>query len=142
MVICAVSALFFTAGTCQPQSETEQKPKVEYKPQGLKDPFAVPRKEEKEKPPEEIKESVAKVPKTPPQLIIQGLIWGGKLPQAIINGKIVKVGDMIGDVRIDGISRDGIIIFFDERSIAISSPAKNNLDNLEKRTPTGGKDEK
>lgn len=32
---------------------------------------------------------------TAPELTIQGIVWGGKFPEAIINGKVLKEGDIL-----------------------------------------------
>ncbi len=31
----------------------------------------------------------------PPEIVIQGIVWGGEFPQAIINGKVLKEGDIL-----------------------------------------------
>lgn len=31
----------------------------------------------------------------PPEIVIQGIVWGGEFPQAIINGKVMKEGDLL-----------------------------------------------
>ena len=41
--------------------------------------------------------------------VIQGLIWGGNFPQAIINNKVYKVGDTIQGATISNIDKNGII---------------------------------
>jgi hypothetical protein len=74
-----------------------------------------------------------------PELKVQGLIWGGNIPQAIINGNVVAVGDVVNEARIEAIDRSGITVFFDKRSYTIFSPAQKTLDGLEKRTQGGDK---
>jgi hypothetical protein len=45
---------------------------------------------------------------TPPAINISGLIWNSDRPQAIINGQVMDVGDMIGDAKIIKIKKSGI----------------------------------
>lgn len=45
---------------------------------------------------------------TPPSLILSGIVWNSWQPQAIINGRVVKVGDVMDDVKIEKISQDGV----------------------------------
>ncbi len=78
---------------------------------------------------------------TPPSLTVQGIISGGRINQAIINNKIVKVGDTIEGAGITNIDKNGITIFFSNKSYKISSPAAGTLQGLKKK-PEGGSDEK
>jgi hypothetical protein len=118
-----------------------------YKADGLKDPFRARIKKSDQPVMEEKKEE--KVDKPLPLLTIEGIIWGGKFPQAIVNGQVARVGDSImagtanaGDnVRIDAISRDGITVFFNNRTYEVSSPAKASLTNIERKAK-GGTNEK
>jgi hypothetical protein len=57
-----------------------------------------------------------------PQLTIAGITWGSKFPQAIVNGKIVREGDVIEDARIVSISKDGVIISFHNREVKLPAP--------------------
>jgi hypothetical protein len=50
--------------------------------------------------------------KIAPDLVVQGLIWGSSLPQAIINNKVVKVGDVIQGADIIDISKEGVLVLF------------------------------
>lgn len=47
-------------------------------------------------------------PVPPPSLSIQGIVWGGDRPQAIIGGKVVGVGDTVQGVKIVSIRKSGI----------------------------------
>ena len=46
----------------------------------------------------------------PPSIAIEGLIWRGRNPLVIIDGKIYQLGDMIGQSRIVAIDRDGLTV--------------------------------
>ena len=104
--------------------------KIEYEAQGLKDPF----QEEKIV----IKKEVIEI-KPLPSLQIQGIVWGGAVPQAIINNKVVKIGDTIGQVRIIDITRGSVTVLFENRKYNLSATSISNLKNP---NPKGEKDEK
>jgi len=55
-----------------------------------------------------------------PALSIEGLIWNTRIPQAIINGKVVRVGDVIEDVKILKIDKEGIEVEYQGESAFIS----------------------
>ncbi len=52
------------------------------------------------------------VPVQPPTLMLQGILWGTARPQAIINRKIVSVGDTIENAEILSVSREGVMVSF------------------------------
>jgi hypothetical protein len=104
------------------------RPRLEYKAAGLRDPFAAPRIETEgdlEEPklvnPTEVNVALL------PNLAVQGLIWGGSLPQAIINNKVVKAGDEIEGARIESISKDGVALSFADRTYSLNPPANSLL---------------
>jgi hypothetical protein len=45
-----------------------------------------------------------------PSLSIQGIIWNTNMPQAIVNGQIVKEGDSVSGVRVVKIEKEGITV--------------------------------
>lgn len=60
------------------------------------------------------------VPAAPlPSLEIGGLVWNTDHPQAIVNGKIVSIGDIISETRIIDIQKSGITVFFQGRTETI-----------------------
>ena len=86
------------------------RPNVEYKAQGLRNPFEQPvLKSEVDKTNENLE---PKVEARLPNLTVQGVIWGDNLPQAIINNKVVKVGDRLGSVDVIDISKEGVTVLF------------------------------
>ncbi len=46
----------------------------------------------------------------PPPVVVQGLIWGGAQPQAVIDGETFKVGDTVKGARITAIDRRGVTV--------------------------------
>ena len=104
---------------------------IEYKEEeGLRDPF---------QPPEELEVKKEQIPPEPvqveplPSLTIQGIVWGSSLPQAIINNKVVKVGDTIEGVRITDINKNGVTVFWANQEYNLSSPAVVNLESSKKK---------
>jgi len=108
-------------------------PKVEYSAENLRDPFRtnLPQEQTSERGPG----TEGALPL--PALNIQGIVWGGKLPQAIINNQVVKVGDTVEGVRIIDINKKGITLLFNGQQHLLSSPAANMLQSQE-RNPQGG----
>lgn len=102
------------AGTIEPQ---------EYKAEALRDPFqSYLVKEEKKAIVEKTVESG--IQNLPP-LTVQGIIWGGKVPQAIINNKVVKAGDIIEEVKITDITNNGVTVSFAGQQYNLSTPAQS-----------------
>lgn len=107
------------------------RPSVEYNAQNLRDPFQVLTTEETEE-----GERLSQMEETPPpNLTVQGVIWGASFPQAIINNKVVKVGDTIDGARVVNIDKDGVVVFFEGRQYNLPSPAAKTLPN---KKPQGG----
>jgi len=106
------------AGKTVPQ-EVIVRPKVEYKAEGLRDPFQAPIIEQV------IQGEKVQVPDTgtlPLSLAVQGIIWGGRFPQAIINNKVVKVKDTIEGALIVAIDKDSITVLFQGRQYNLAPP--------------------
>lgn len=119
------------------QIEAIVRNRVEYKAQGLKSPFQSPFKvkEAKIEPKKEVdkgagsKMPVAQNLLTPPvvvelpKFIVQGLIWGGAFPQAIINNTVVRKGDVISDAKVVKINSEGVTVLFNKKEYNLSSPS-------------------
>ena len=59
-----------------------------------------------------------------PALTLQGLFWGGRRPQAIINRQIVSVGDTIEGVTITHITQDGVTLQFNGQESKLELPRR------------------
>lgn len=103
------------------------RPQIQYKSGQLRDPFvSVMAKEEK-------KESLQKqgaVELNQPKidlsaLNVQGIIWGAKMPQAIINNKVLVVGDLIDGAEILSIDKKRITLSFAGEVVNLSAPGQN-----------------
>jgi type II secretory pathway component PulC len=62
-------------------------------------------------------------PKPLPAFTIQGIIWEGVIPMAIINDKVVKVGDVIEGANIISIDKEGVNFLYYGREYKLSAPS-------------------
>ncbi len=107
--------------------------KIEYKSENLRDPFQEERVETEKEKAKRLEEEnplfEERIPieiKPLPPLEIQGITWGSSLPQAIINNKVLKIGDTIEEVLIKDISKGKVTVFFGNQEYNLStSPAIN-----------------
>jgi hypothetical protein len=93
------------------------------------DPFKpkIPQPEVIEYQPEEIRIAEPDIDITPIEnLVVQGVFWGGRFPQAIINGEVYKVDDIINgvDARLLSIEKDKIKILFLGRVFSLTPKKK------------------
>jgi len=125
----------------QAQAEREQittaKPKLEYSAQGLRDPLVPLVFLEIEKPEQQIIIPGDTSSESLSGLTVQGIIWGGRVAQAIINNSVVKVGDTVQGAQIIEINKDGIVVSYGNREFIIPSPAITSYS----QEPKGGKNE-
>ena len=70
----------------------------------IRDIFKEPVMPAPEKP--EPTEEIEKTPEPPPPMTLKGTIVGGKRPIAIINGRFLRTGDMMGDYQVVEITKD------------------------------------
>jgi len=104
------------------------RPVVEYKSGQLRDPFR-PLKviKGKKATAEEKKVDLMKAGSDLGNLKVQGIIWGGRFPQAIINERVLTVGDTIDGVEILSIGKDGITLSSgggaDNLTVSVEPPA-------------------
>jgi len=98
------------------REQTVGSDKIEYKAEDLRDPFQEEKIEIEEAPEAQIEARPL------PELQIQGIVWGGAFPQAIINNKVVKIGDKIDEVVVIDIAKSGVTILFEKRKYNLSAP--------------------
>ncbi len=60
-----------------------------------------------------------KTEKTLPSFSVQGIIWGTKLPQAIVDGQVVEVGDKIEEAEIIKINKEGITFLYQDEQYKV-----------------------
>lgn len=70
-----------------------------------------------------------------PEMEVQGVIWGTRKPQAIINKKVLYEGDYVDDVLIQKISKTGIDVLYKNRVFVVPAPAHGKTDAQD---PKGG----
>ena len=116
------------AETMAPEGYQEAN-KIEYKSEDLRDPFQEEKIEIEEQPQVQIET------KPLPSLQIQGIVWGGGFPQAIINNKVVRVGDTIEEVRITDINKSGVTVFSGNWQYNLSTYSPINSQDLGKKNP-------
>jgi hypothetical protein len=102
------------------QPEAAAQPDTEYTAKGKRDPFVdlLP----KDLPPGAL--PVAEDENLePPEMKIQGIFWGGKFSQAIINDKVYKAGDVLENATIVRIEKEGVTIRLGSREFRVAAPA-------------------
>lgn len=113
--------------------ECIERPYIQYNGENFRDPFQSSITKEEEissavSPETSEKTAIISESSLPP-LTVQGIVWGGTFPQAIINNKVVKIGDTIKtaieseEISIIGIDKDGITVSFQNIQYKLSSPA-------------------
>lgn len=108
--------------------EVSLRPHLEYDAGGTRDPFGDVLGQPEEQRVSAEGELAAGSQAAPlPTLSIQGLIWGGRFPQAIVNGKVVRIGDAVEGAQITDINKEGIVLFYDNRRHILRPPAMVNL---------------
>lgn len=120
------------------------RPKIEYVTEGTKEPFldyftknepAAPTQAEAAA--QAAKKEQLKPKPALPDLAVQGIIWGGNVPCAIINNKVVKEGESIDGVKLIKIEKENIEVLYQGWNYSLSSPAGLGLD----QKPEGGENE-
>ena len=106
------------------EKKTEQRPEVKPVPP---EPKPVPAPPPPQPPMPVIVNPPPVVPPQPPPpraepmpiLTITGLIWNTDRPQAIVNGQVADVGDIIAGVKIINIRKGGIDVSFQGRTVTL-----------------------
>lgn len=102
---------------------------VEYTASGLRDPFEnqLPLPE----PEPVVQEGPAVLPDVPkplvipsPEITVEGIVSGGPAPQAVIQGKVVCVGDAVEGARITKITKEGVEVVYEGETFLFSSPSR------------------
>ena len=123
LVIFILGLLITGAGKLKENAALQEKiirTKVKYEAAGIRDPFV---------PLVQVKGAVSATGATPanikplPVLTLQGLVWGGDFPQAIINNKLVRIGDIIAGVEVVAIGKDGVIVLYANKKYKLSTSA-------------------
>lgn len=87
---------------------------VEYTSSNLRDPFKSPFDMDRQIIPRDSGPAM-ELPTIKPvlsHLTVEGMLWGGKMPQAIINNQIVKPGDIIEGAEIVNVTKEGVQVLY------------------------------
>ena len=99
-----------------------KRPTVEYKSAQLRDPFRTYFVKEEPKPVVEEKTEENRPEIDRSRLRVQGIIWGVKVPQAIINDKVLTIGDLIEGAEIVSIEKTGVTLSFNGAIFDLAAP--------------------
>ncbi len=100
------------------------RPQVKYESSALRDPFRSCLVKEGAASGTQSTSKLAQLKINLDTLVVQGVIWGGKIPQAIINNKVLAVGDLIEGGKIISIEKSGIILNFSGEIVTLSTPGQ------------------
>jgi hypothetical protein len=127
-----VFVFFLNGAFAQAQSQANanydeilKKPEGSYTADSLRDPFISTVQFETVVQPGE--EQVSVPDAVLPPLAVQGIFWGGKFPQAIINNKIVKVDDTVDGAQVVAIEKNSVTVVFSNKQFVLPSPVSENL---------------
>jgi hypothetical protein len=103
------------------------RPVMEYKSSKLRDPFKmyIIKEEPKELPQKD--KDLIKPELDPDKLKVQGIIWGVKTPQAIINDKVLTVGDLVEGAEILNIDKKGVTLSFNGAIFDLTVPVQKSV---------------
>lgn len=88
-------------------------------------PVYMPRLDEARQPP---------IPDVPlPSLKISGVLWNTNRPQAIINGQIVGIGDVVSGVKVVDIQKTGIAVLFGAKTMTLEIERDARADDMPKQ---------
>lgn len=117
------------------QGQTIERSRVRYGAENLKDPFqqpsidgdreGIPVTDDRVIPPDKLEVPL-------PPLLVQGIVWGGSFPQAIINNKVVKVGDVVEGVQVVSIDKSGVKVYFEGNQHTLQPPAGGGMPSSSK----------
>ncbi|MDD4909981.1 MAG: hypothetical protein PHR44_04790 [Candidatus Omnitrophica bacterium] len=100
-------------------------PQISYAPQSSRDPFKdfLPVKRDAEEQVGAIR-GQAEAAVQLPAMKLQGVIWEGRIPQAIIDNGVFTVGDKINEAEIKSIDREGLTLLYKGQVFLLPSPAR------------------
>lgn len=111
-------------GEIVPKAQDLESSEVGYAPEGIKDPFKLPRdmfKSSDEENPDLFEEDVPKRVVELPPMTIKGVILSDR-PTVIIDDKIVKQGEAVYDATVTGISKEKIMFKYRGEDFELSTP--------------------
>jgi hypothetical protein len=100
------------------------RPVMEYNSDKLRDPFKTYMVKEEPVLDPQANNLPVKLDFDTSKLQLQGVVWGVKKPQAIINDKVVSVGDLIEGAEIVNIDKKGVTLDFNGRMVDLTAPGQ------------------
>lgn len=102
---------------------------AEYTASKLRDPFKnwLPRPEPPPPSPDQPEApviEVAREPVKPPEITVEGIVAGGPMPQAVIQKRVVRAGDMVSGARITKITKEGVEVMYEGVAFKIPAPSR------------------
>lgn len=100
-------------------------PQISYAPQSSRDPFKdfLPAKRDAQAQEGAIR-GQAEAAVQLPTMKLQGVIWEGRMPQAIIDSGVFTVGDKINEAEIKSIGREGVTLLYKGQIFLLPSPGR------------------
>lgn len=135
----AFLAITLCALLCSSSIKTGECAQADYTAGNLRDPFQsqLPRRER----PAVIEVSETEEAVVAPALRVESLISGGPMPQAIIAGRIFRVGDTVEEALITQIVKDGVEILYKGKVFWLPAPSRLIMEKIqagETAEKTGG----
>ena len=119
LIIVLILILFLLLPAYSSKAEIKSVKRVVFDTQGLPNPFRslLPEKRIEEKI-ELVKIEEPEISVPPPEVDIQGIVWGGPFPQAIIDNQVIREGDVLGEyepITILEIKPQEIVVLFKKK---------------------------
>jgi len=123
VLLLSVGYIFAQEQVDSQQQNIILRPKMEFPNEISKDPFKItlPGVKKEVSQVQEVYQEEVRLP----DMIIQGIIWGGKAPLAIINNKVYKMGDSIDEAKIINIEKEGVEVILKGKSFVLPAPSKS-----------------
>ncbi|MBP7216325.1 MAG: hypothetical protein KBA46_03465 [Candidatus Omnitrophica bacterium] len=104
-------------------------PTVNYEAFDLRDPFFWEYKEKEGIP-------LSAGSQAAPDLSVQGVILSDRLPQVIINDKVLTIGDEFAGAKVLEITRDAVVVLYQFKQFSLPSPRANYIQEMQPQQDT------
>ena len=125
LILAGMNFIYIASAQENSTGELINRPKLEYKSTQLRDPFQSYLTEGVNV--LSAQDGIDSTKIDPNVFVVQGIIWGGKITQAIINNKVVAVGDIIEGAKISRIDKSGITLSVSGGVINLPAPGNEKI---------------